>query len=298
MLNPVGHLTIIDHRVERYVYGARRLKLSFLEWGRNNNPVLILLHGGLESARSWDRLASRMCRDWRIIVPDLRGHGDSDWALGGAYGVLDYVSDIAALLHLLKIDRTAIAGHSLGGAVALQLAALYPERVERVCAIEGLRPVPQSRIDEENERIAELRRWCDDLVNLNDRSERVYLDVEAAAAHLQASDPRMPPGTAYHAALTNTRSTDGGICWKYDLQLRQFTSIERTAPEPSAFWKLVRCPTLLVYGAESWAVNPEKDGRGSYFANAEVVTVPDAGHNVQHHQPDIFHELLTGFLSR
>src|SRR3989442_6782704 len=75
-----------------------------------------------------------------LIAPDLRGHGDSAWAVGSTYSMIDYVLDLAALLKTLDLFPITIIGHSLGARVALQYAGIYPDRVARLVAIEGLGP--------------------------------------------------------------------------------------------------------------------------------------------------------------
>jgi pimeloyl-ACP methyl ester carboxylesterase len=69
-----------------------------------------------------------------------------------------------------------------------------------------------------------------------------------------------------------------------------------TQAETEDLWSRITCPTLLVYGKESWASNPEQDGRIRHFKNAKVVTLDGAGHWVHHDRLDGFLELLKGFL--
>ncbi|NLY59590.1 MAG: alpha/beta fold hydrolase [Gammaproteobacteria bacterium] len=70
-------------------YHSRGLRLHYLDWGNPQAPLLILVHGGLEHARVWDQLAQQLRADRHVVVPDLRGHGDSDWSGGGAYTIVD-----------------------------------------------------------------------------------------------------------------------------------------------------------------------------------------------------------------
>ena len=64
---------------------SQRLRLHVLDWGNAHLPPLILLHGGMDHGRSWDQMAMRLRDRWHVIVPELRGHGDSDWANDGDY---------------------------------------------------------------------------------------------------------------------------------------------------------------------------------------------------------------------
>src|SRR5207249_753552 len=122
-----------------YFY-SQRLKLHYVDWGNADERALLLLHGGRDHCRSWDWVAADLRRDFHLIAPDLRGHGDSAWAVGSTYSMIDYVLDLAALLKTLDLFPITIIGHSLGARVALQYAGIYPDRVARLVAIEGLGP--------------------------------------------------------------------------------------------------------------------------------------------------------------
>ncbi len=88
-------------------------------------------------------MRSISARDYHVIAPDLRGHGDSQWAIGASYSMIDYTLDVAQLLGALDLFPITIIGHSLGGSIALQYTGTYPDRVKQVVAIEGLGPPPE-----------------------------------------------------------------------------------------------------------------------------------------------------------
>lgn len=123
----------------RYYY-SQRLKLHYVVWGDEGKPPLMLIHGGRDHCRSWDAVALALRDDYTIYAPDLRGHGDSAAALGGMYSLPEFVLDIATLVANLDDGPLTMIGHSLGGAIALQYAGTFPERLIKVVAIEGLGP--------------------------------------------------------------------------------------------------------------------------------------------------------------
>ncbi len=125
-----------------HYFHSLRLKLHYVDWGNHDKPPLLLIHGGRDHARNWDWVALDLRRDYHVIAPDLRGHGDSQWAIGSSYSMVDYTLDVAQLLDALKLWPVTIIGHSLGGAIALQYTGTFPERVKKVVAIEGLGPPP------------------------------------------------------------------------------------------------------------------------------------------------------------
>ena len=125
------------------IYFSQRLRLHYVDWGNSDAPPLVLVHGGRDHCRNWDWVAEELRRDWHVIAPDLRGHGDSGWSQDGTYGMAGYIYDLAQLVHQLKLAPVTIIAHSLGGNIALRYAGLYPDNVAKVVAIEGLGPSPQ-----------------------------------------------------------------------------------------------------------------------------------------------------------
>jgi pimeloyl-ACP methyl ester carboxylesterase len=107
-------------------YFAERLRLHYVDWGNEDKPLLLLVHGGRDHARSWDWVARELRHDWHVVAPDLRGHGDSAWAIGSSYPLSDFVFDIAQLLEALDAHPATIIAHSLGGAITLQYAGAFP----------------------------------------------------------------------------------------------------------------------------------------------------------------------------
>lgn len=291
--------TIVEPTPRSRFYYSRGLRLHYLDWGNPDAPVLILIHGGLEHARVWDQLARQLAADWHVVVPDLRGHGDSDWSGGGAYTIVDMVPDVAALVAALDAHPVALVAHSLGGNVAIHYAALFPEQVSRLCVIEGLGFSPKMRAKrDEKSRRAQLREWVDKVRELDQRGASNYADVAAAVQRLMEHDPLLSGELAEYVCEQGMRPTDDGQWrWKYDHLVRGNGAAEVASVEPSDLWQAIECPVLLMYGAESWASNPQKDGRLAHFAQARLVIVEQAGHNLHHHQPEVFMQHLRKFLA-
>ncbi|HXW23415.1 MAG TPA: alpha/beta hydrolase, partial [Xanthobacteraceae bacterium] len=126
------------------VYFSQRLRLHYVDWGNGGAPPLILLHGGQDHCRSWDWVAQRLRREWHVIAPDLRGHGDSEWSATGSYTMAGYIYDLAQLIDQQRLAPVTIVAHSLGGNIALRYTGIYPEKVKALVAIEGLGPSPKA----------------------------------------------------------------------------------------------------------------------------------------------------------
>src|SRR5262245_25464613 len=110
-----------------HYFFSQRLRLHYVDWGNADKPLLLLIHGGRDHCRNWYWVARELRRDWHIIAPDLRGHGDSQWSVGGSYALIDYTLDIAQLLGAIGEFPLTIIGHSLGGSIALQYTGTYPD---------------------------------------------------------------------------------------------------------------------------------------------------------------------------
>jgi len=278
---------------------SRRLRLHYAEWGDPDAPPILLLHGGRDHCRSWDWVAERLCDRYRVIAPDLRGHGDSAWSPDGDYGTLAYVYDLAQLIGSQGLAPLPIIAHSLGGYVALRYASTYPERVKALVAIEGLGLAPDRMREREAKPIAErTRAWIEGQLQLARRGPRRYASFDEALARMQGENKRLSAAQARHLTRHGLmQNEDGTLSWKFDNYVRAIASPqETTLAELGALWSRVTCPTLLVYGRASWASNPAKDGRAAHFPNARVVMVEGAGHWVHHDRLEVFMAEVEAFL--
>lgn len=280
-------------------YFSQRLRLHYVDWGNPDAPPLLLIHGGRDHCRNWDWVAQAFRDDYHVIAPDLRGHGDSQWLLGGTYRVTDYIYDIAQLIHQMKLAPLTIIGHSLGGALTLHYAGIYPDNVRKVIAIEGLGPPPEMLAQRESKPPHErLSSWIDDLRKAAGRAPRRYASIEEAFQRMQEENPHLTPDQARHLTVHGVnQNEDGTYSWKFDNYVRVFPAYGLPLEAVHELWSRIACPTLLVRGTESWALDPTKDGRADFFRNARVVNVEGAGHWVHHDQLDIFLRLARDFLA-
>ena len=277
---------------------SQRLRLHYVDWGNPEAPPLILVHGGQDHCRNWDWVAQDLRRDFHIIAPDLRGHGDSAYSPSGDYSMMAFVYDLAQLIHQLDVDQVSIISHSLGGAIALRYAGIFPRKVRRLVAIEGLGPSPAMLAERAGRPIAErLAGWIDRERALAGRQPRRYASIEDAFARMQAENAHLTPEQARYLTVHGvSRNEDGTYSWKFDNYARGGSPADITNDELQALWANIACPTLLIYGAESWASNPAKDGRLVHFADARVEEFERAGHWVHHDRLDDFLKEVRGFL--
>ena len=279
-------------------YISRRLRLHYVDWGNAEAPPLLLVHGGRDHCRNWDWVAQALRRDWHVIAPDLRGHGDSAFSPGGDYALSAYVYDLAQLIHQQALAPVSIVAHSLGGNIALRYAGLFPDAVSRLVAIEGMGPSPAMQARRADTSVVErMTRWIEEGRNLAGRLPRRYASIDEALARMQAENAHLTPAQARYLTIHGvSQNEDGTYSWKFDNYVRTFAPVDITNDELHALWARITCPTLLVYGKESWASNPVEDGRIAHFANARVVSFEKAGHWVHHDRLDAFLDEIRAFL--
>ncbi len=272
---------------------SQRLRLSYWSWGERSRPPLVLLHGKRDQARSWDRLAADLSGEWHVVAADLRGHGDSQWAVGSHYVFADYIADLVALIEAVGAPASVV-GHSGGGLVATLTAGLYPEHVERVVAIEGtgahLERLPRSEPDA-------MRAWVDHTRRLEQRPGRLLDTREAAAERMRRGNPRLSRERALELAEHAVRPADGGYRWKFDPWVDSSDPVELRPEEAPPIWGRVRCPVLLLIGEEAAARGVQSPDHARHFPDARAVVVPGAGHWVHHDRPVDVVEAIRRFRS-
>ena len=125
----------------------------------------------------------------------------------------------------------------------------------------------------------------------------VKFRLEDAFARMREANAHLLPEQARHLTQHGVnQNEDGSYSWKFDNYVRAEPPYEMTTAEIEELWGRISCPVLLVYGSESWASNPQDDGRIAHFRSARVVTFDDAGHWVHHDRLDAFLDLVRAFI--
>ena len=278
---------------------SQRLRLHYVDWGNPDAPPLILQHGGRDHCRSWDWVAQELARDWHVIAPDLRGHGDSAWAPDGSYEMNAFVYDFAQLVHTLGHDQVTIVAHSLGGNISSRFNGLYPEKVRKFVNIEGLGPSPKVRAEREAAGYSNrFRDWIENRRKASGRAPRRYPTLEAAYARMKEENSFLTDEQARHLTIHGaSRNEDGTWSWKFDPYLNVWPFEDVRDDRTHELWAAITCPMLLLYGKDSWASSPALDGRLALFNNdPQVIEFENAGHWLHHDQFDRFMAEIRAFL--
>jgi pimeloyl-ACP methyl ester carboxylesterase len=276
-------------------FDSAGMRINAWEWPAAGQPLLLLIHGGRDQARSWDFVAERLTDQFHVIAPDLRGHGDSEWSNEGQYDLADFVADSASVLLSLP-SPVQLVGHSLGGNIALRLAAICPERVERLVAIEGLElPLTRDAAKSREPLARRFRHWLDNRLLLEARRPPLYASVEEAADRMAREFPQLDRAMIDHLALHSVRAIEGGFTWKFDNRTRLRPPIDSDSRDFDSLLTSINCPTLLLYGGKSWVPVPDPK-RLALIHDLSLMRHESAGHWLHHDNPDRFASDIAAFL--
>jgi len=281
-----------------HFFVSQRLRMHYVDWGNHGAPTLVLVHGGRDHARSWDWVARELRRDYHVIAVDLRGHGDSAWAVGSLYHVADFVIDLAQLIDAIGESQVILVAHSFGSAICSQYAGAHPERISKFVAIEGIDiPVRFRRMVEALSPRERLATAIDNVQSQAGRSPRRYASIDAAAQRMREENSFLSDSQAHHLTEHGVaRNEDGTYSWKFDDYSRGPKLFRVDDEELTEILGHVECPVLLIRGTESEAPDPTESGLLGRFRNARAVAVEGAGHWVHHDRLDEVLELVVGFL--
>lgn len=275
-----------ESRSEFLQIRGRRLHVRI--WGSDSAPLLVLLHGWCDVSASWQFVVDALRGDWRVVAPDWRGFGLSEWN-NDVYWFPDYIADLdALLLHYSPRDSVRLVGHSLGGNATCIYAGIRPERVSRLVNLEGL-GLRRYQSDEAPERYAN---WLDQL--RDSPSFRSYPDRRAFAARLQQENPRLSDEKA--ALLAQFMGDDdgaGGVRLAADPYHRWVNPIIYRVEEAMALWRRITAPVLWVTAPDSFIFkqlfthdSADYRERIACFRDIREVSITDCGHNLHHDQPE------------
>jgi pimeloyl-ACP methyl ester carboxylesterase len=263
------------------------LWLCHCEWGPENGHPVLCLHGLLDQGLIWEPVALHLAAaGFRVIAPDLRGHGRSDHVgPGGSYQPLDFIGDAVALVDRI-LDRPCILiGHSLGTVVASGLASLREAMVERLVLIEPVLPGTSTN-DDVRETLSTLVTYA-----LEPPRHSVMPNRNTATERLQRALPSLPSEFAERLVERGTRQQGDGWVWRWDalLQTRMSLNLQSGPLHRSAYLRLLQGlqPPITVIQGDTSTFNRPEDLRDLQAAmpGARRLLL-DGGHNLVVDNPD------------
>ena len=267
-------------------------------------PPLVLLHGWMDVGASYqfvvDALAALEGAKRFVIAPDWRGFGLTDAPRADTYWCPDYLADLDALLDSLGWSGPLdLAGHSMGGNVAMSYAGLRPQRIRRLINLEGF-GLPETQPSQAPQRLVQ---WLDELKT--PASLRPYDSVQAVAERLVRNNPLLAPDKAAWLAPRWSRQGEDGR-WHIlgDPAHKRVNPVLYRKDEVLETWKRISAPVLWLEGdrtdvAKWWGHRyPRSDfeARLALVPRVQRAVLSPCGHMLHHDQPDAVAAHLLSFL--
>jgi pimeloyl-ACP methyl ester carboxylesterase len=283
LLDSAADLGIPHSRDVRYVSRhtvVRSLRFHFSEWGEPGAPKILLLHGGNQSAHSWDLVSLHLSDRYHVFALDQRGHGDSEWSRDQDYSIEAKAADVLAFVDDQGIDSPIIMGHSMGGRVTMNVALAHAELARGIVLVDvgpELSPAGVEVIHNfvtRNVEFDDLEEFLDNVVKYDRFRSREHI--------------------ARTVKYNMLRRADGKYISKVDHRRVPLSASELTLDDV----KVIGAPVLLVRGGESDILDADAAKRFvDALPNGQLVTVPDTGHNVHSGNTPGFLEVVGPFVA-
>ncbi len=244
------------------------LRLAYIDFG-GDGPPLLAVHGHFGCGRMFARLAEALRGQWRVIAPDLRGHGWSD--APEDYSREAYVADLAALVDHLDLPPLVMLGHSLGGQNTYVFAARHPDRV-RAMIIEDMSALvaPSTFKSIWPERFGSVAQILDFLESQGMGRDPYFL--ESLVEH--------PDGWGFRFKCENL-----------------IRSMRQGEGDWWADWLATSCPALLLHGHRSGVLRTDHAREmAARRPNTQLVEFPNCGHTIHDDDPEGFYRAVRAFL--
>jgi pimeloyl-ACP methyl ester carboxylesterase len=244
------------------------IRLAYRQWtgpSTSLHPPVVLLHGVLQTGEGMRHLAEQLALDREVLVPDLRGRGDSDRPDAG-YDPPTMADDVAGLIERLGVERPALIGRLHGGLVAYHLAARRPELV---CGVVLGDANPEVTADRASQALAEV-----------DSLPREFASYEDAARFYEEGFG-LSPDRARHDIPSDLEAVPGGSYrWRHDLEIVR--RIEAAAI-PRSDWDVLarmRCPALILRGQRGEIRQETAERMLALMPQARAQTIYGSSHDV------------------
>lgn len=286
LLQSAADLGIAVKQPVRYVSRnvvVNGLRFHCLEWGDQKSTPLLMLHGGNQSAHSWDLVSLNLSDRYHIIAVDQRGHGDSEWPRDGDSSQQGMADDAKRFVELFEEDHPIVMGHSMGGMVTMRLLTQNPRLARKAVFVD----IGPERAPSGSEQIGGFISTMHEI-----DTEEEY--VRRVSAYDRFRTPEHIRRTMGYNML---KLVDGKLATKRD-QRRIVADGGNTAPGYDEVGK-IECPALIVRGESSNILLPEMAERfRAALRQGSLVEVARCGHNVHSQNTVGFLEAVTPFLQR
>ncbi len=268
------------------------LSIATREWGSVDGPPVLALHGWLDNAASFDRLAPLLPR-LHLVALDLAGHGRSQHRHPSAvHHFIDWAPEVVAVADHLGWGSFVLIGHSMGAGISSLVAGTFPDRIQRLVLLEGAGPLAADAARAPGQ----LASAVEDEARTAAASPRLFPDLDAAVkARLRDSD--LDTEAARLLVERGSEMVEGGVRFTHDPRLKTRSRTRLTENQVLAFLAAIECPVLAVRALQGWPF-PEDivAARLKTIRNLETAEI-EGGHHVHLTHPDRVAPIIDRFLS-
>lgn len=219
------------------------LRLAAKLWGDDSGLPVIALHGWLDNAASFDRIAE-LLPNVQILAIDLPGHGLSDHKpASGNYAIWDDLRSIVGVADQMGWQKFALLGHSRGAIIATLLAGALPERVSHLVCLDGLIPQPEVFENFPVQMGQYLRDFTKTPLISGDKGHATF---DAAVAARCKATPMLAEAAALIVARGLTQAEDGRFYWRSDKRLKLASPVKLSLQQLQASIDAITAPAMLV----------------------------------------------------
>ena len=286
----------------------RQLRYHVRVWGEPaaDKVPLVLVHGWMDVAASWQFVVDAFSRDHYVIAPDWRGYGLTQSPVVDNYWFPDYLADLDFLLdHYGGGKPVDLVGHSMGGNVAMLYTGARPERIRRLVNLEGF-GMPATRPSQAPGRYA---KWIDEIkaFGRGEMELKSYDSVDGVARRLMKTNRRLSQDKADWLARHWARQDDDGRWRILGDAAHKITNAQLfRVDEVLELYRRITCPVLMVEAGDDslgqwWQGRftlAEFHERLQAVPHLDKARVEDAGHMLHHDQPHELAALIEEFLDR
>jgi pimeloyl-ACP methyl ester carboxylesterase len=268
---------------------ANGLRLHYFEWQGAGRRPLVLLHGLRDYAYYWQDCANRLLDEFHIFAPDIRGHGESEFAPGG-YLVWALAADLARFVDKIGLGRFDLVGLSLGSRVSMAYARENSLRLKHLALVD---------MGPQMARVGAVG-LKDDMTAKADRPPGAFSLEDARKFYREQWPSLDEPSIERLIGNSLVQGEDEAYSNRYDRRLADVTT-KAAIPEIDFLWESlthVRCPALVARGENSPILDDEIASRMvSALPNGRLYVFKDTGHSLPRLAPELFTDLIRTFLS-
>ena len=275
-----------DINMKEVYIDVRGLKYCLCCWGDESAPLVFLIHGILDQGASWEQVAINLVNQgYRVVAPDLRGHGRSAHVgIGGSYNVLDYLADLDEITEKFSNDKFILVGHSMGSILASMYAGVHTEKLRALVLVETILPIAIN----EDHSVEQLK---NQLKHLKEKQIHSSLkSVSDAAKMLRQITPSLSDEYSNRLAERMTKEYDGGYIWRWDPILNtRAVAISGNGMSKKGYLELllnIKVPITLLFGDSSQYIRPNELIELKNVLHQSKQYTLKGGHQLHHDSPN------------